>query len=689
VAAPLPGGPFPQEFGRYRLVRYLGGGGMGAVYLADDRNLEIPVALKVPHQSIAEKPQLLDRFYREARAAARLDHPGLCWVLDVGQVGSVPYFVMRYVAGGPLSKAPELTPRGAAALVRSVALAMAAAHRQRIIHRDLKPANIIVTPAGEPVVTDFGIALLLDPDTQRMTDPGAVMGTLPYMALEQLCGEFEAIGPASDVYSLGVVLYELLTGRLPFRNPLVDLFHPTAQRTPTLPSAIKPGVEPFLDQICLKALAHDLPQRYASMDALASDLGSYLGLSAAQPTTITLLETALRGGGAAQPRLVAPEAIRFVFVGHGEQVPPGGPPRDRLYLDVGNDRRVGVIDSHHVESTYAGSTARLVLMYPKLVADAVRPGRDPAAPFTIVLHKQPDLDCVASAYLAVSQLTTGALPEGAEALARYVDTVDEGALGASLANPATLYAAYQILIDRLGRQSWQDEHERYRASVQQGLKLVAFVVAQRSQSNVPLTAVDALACPGLFQPEDRVALQADIQRYQDKLADPLTCARQLRLALPGIYGGTLTVATLLVRDVQGICDPKRCMFFKDWARTDAERAGNGRGFIALSVFQSEKTRQLRRAILSVTPDGGVSLRGLGERLDRAEADRRCSIHGEDDRKIDPITGAALPPRAGYSNADPWYDGRGHGYTIVDAPRSGTRLSADEIEAIFLEFGAAG
>jgi hypothetical protein len=204
-----------------------------------------------------------------------------------------------------------------------------------------------------------------------------------------------------------------------------------------------------------------------------------------------------------------------------------------------------------------------------------------------------------------------------------------------------------------------------------------------------LPAVDALSCPGPFRPEDRREVEADVERYRRKLADPATCARQARLRLPGDYGGTLPVEALLVRDVQGINDPGRCLFFKDWARSDADRAGNGQGFIALSVFQSEGTRRLRRCILSVTPDSGVSLRGLGERLDRAEGERRREIHGEDDRVIDPVSGTSRPPRAGYTNADPWYDGRAHGYTIVDAPRSGTRLTADEIEAIFLQFGGTG
>jgi hypothetical protein len=330
-----------------------------------------------------------------------------------------------------------------------------------------------------------------------------------------------------------------------------------------------------------------------------------------------------------------------------------------------------------------------VLTHPELVVGATAAGRDPGRPFTIVLHKQPDLDCVASAYLAIARLTTGTYPAGAEALVRYVDKVDEGALGAALDNPGSLYAAYMILCDRLGKQRWQDEHERYRECVRLGLELVDHVLVQAVQQEIPLPAVDALGCPGLFDPEERREVEEDIARYHRKLADPATGARQVRLRLPGDYGGTLAVPALLVRNVQGTMDPERCLFFKDWARTDAKRAGNGQGFIALSVFQSEGTRQLRRCILSVTPDSGVSLRGLGARLDRAEADRRRAIHGEDDRVIDPVQGTPKTPRTGYTNADPWYDGRAHGFTIVDAPRGGTVLSADEIEAIFLEFGGAG
>jgi hypothetical protein len=181
-------------------------------------------------------------------------------------------------------------------------------------------------------------------------------------------------------------------------------------------------------------------------------------------------------------------------------------------------------------------------------------------------------------------------------------------------------------------------------------------------------------------------VQADLERYQRKLADPRCRARRVLLRLPGEFGGQSEAETLLVRDVQNTLDPEACLFFKDWARTDTVHCPNGKGFVGLSVFVSESAREKRRCILSVTPGNGVTLRGLGELLDQAESERRRQVYGVDNRLIDPATGEPLTPRPGWNNADPWYDGRAHGYTIVDAPRAGTMLSAEEIEEIFLKFG---
>src|SRR5262249_14233318 len=148
----------PERFGRYRILKQLGQGGMGAVYLAHDTQLDRKVALKVPHFQPGSGPEVIERFYREARAAATFGHPGLCPVHDVGEINGTHYLTMRYVEGRPLSAFTTVAPRAAAALVREVALGMAAAHAHGVIHRDLKPSNILVRDGQQPVVMDFGLA---------------------------------------------------------------------------------------------------------------------------------------------------------------------------------------------------------------------------------------------------------------------------------------------------------------------------------------------------------------------------------------------------------------------------------------------------------------------------------------------------------------------------------------------------
>jgi hypothetical protein len=385
--------------------------------------------------------------------------------------------------------------------------------------------------------------------------------------------------------------------------------------------------------------------------------------------------------------LIRRDAIRFVFTGVGSMAPRGGPPPDRLYLDVGNDLRPGVLD-HHYGEAYGGSTTRLVVSNPDLVSGALQPPRDPTASFTIVLHEAPDFDSVASTYLAIALLTTGEFPPGTEAVACYADRIDEGSTGRTLSQPFSPYAAYMQLLNRHARLGRPADHSHWRGCVQQGLDLLAYVLGCSLRDGVALPSVDAFACPGLFDEDDRRDVLADVERYHRKLADPATRARVVWLSLPGQFGGRVEVDTLQVRDVQNMDDPERCIFFKDWARSDFERSPGGMGFLGLSVFMSESPRYPRRCILSVTRDSGASLRGLASRLDATESERRRRVYGEDDRLVDPATGLRRPPRAGYNNADPWYDGRAHGFTIVDSPRSGTLLTAEEIEHIFSQFANA-
>jgi hypothetical protein len=269
----------PEQFGRYRIVRQLGRGGMGTVYLAHDTQLDRPVALKVPH-FMADDATALERFYREARVAATLDHPHLCPIHDVGQHEGIHYLTMPYIEGKPLSESIAAgTPaveRHVAALVRQLALALEEAHRRGIIHRDLKPSNIMINRRGEPVVMDFGLARHTEAGDVRLTQSGAIVGTPAYMPPEQVDGAANLLGPTCDVYSLGVILYELLTGRLPFQGSTSQVLCQILRDEPRRPATYRHDLNPRLEAICLKAMAKRIKERYPSMADLAAAVEVFL-----------------------------------------------------------------------------------------------------------------------------------------------------------------------------------------------------------------------------------------------------------------------------------------------------------------------------------------------------------------------------------------------------------------------------
>ncbi|MCX7826809.1 MAG: serine/threonine protein kinase [Verrucomicrobiae bacterium] len=267
------------EFGRYELLEEIGRGGMGVVYRARQKNLDRIVAIKVVLAGHLASPEELRRFETEARAAARLQHPHIVRVYDAGQVHGQHYFAMEYVAGSSLA---ELARRGpleaetAARLMSTVARAVDHLHRQGIVHRDLKPSNILLDEKGQPFVTDFGLAKLMESQTQ-FTQSGVIAGTPSYMAPEQAAGQIARIGPLSDVYSLGAILYELLAGRPPFReaSPLDTLVR-VLESEPSSIRNLNPRVPRELERICYRCLEKTPEARYPSAAALADDLDRFL-----------------------------------------------------------------------------------------------------------------------------------------------------------------------------------------------------------------------------------------------------------------------------------------------------------------------------------------------------------------------------------------------------------------------------
>ena len=280
----------PEQFGRYRIIKRLGQGGMGSVYLAQDTHLERPVALKVPDFGNHEDPEARRRFLEEARTAATLDHPYLCPVYDAGEIDGQLYLTMAYIEGQSLAAliGDEGWPqRQVAALVGKLALALQEAHTRKVVHRDLKPANVMIKTTGqrrEPVIVDFGLARRDNPQEQRLTKSGQVMGTLGYMAPEQIRGDLKEIGPACDIYALGVILYELLTGRLPFSGSGLAVAGQILTQAPLPPSTHRSDLDPALEAICLKAMAKAVGDRYASMAELAAALTGFLQSPSASPT---------------------------------------------------------------------------------------------------------------------------------------------------------------------------------------------------------------------------------------------------------------------------------------------------------------------------------------------------------------------------------------------------------------------
>jgi serine/threonine protein kinase len=294
--------------GRYRILTRVGVGGMGTVYKARDPELGRVVAVKVPNLDPTDPDfeAVAARFEQEARLAATVEHPNVCPVYDTGRHDGMPYVVMAFIEGRTLSHRLRVggrfdDAREAVEVVRQVAEGLAAVHRHRIVHRDVKPGNVLLRAGdGKVVLTDFGLARIAR-DGTGVSRPGVVAGTLAYMAPEQAAGDTSRIGPATDVYGLGMVLYQMLTGRVPFDGELPEVLDRIRSQNPPRPTSHRPDLDPRLEAIVRKATARDPAGRYPDGGAFADALrvwetrpspGAAPGLDA---PTVTLDYPAPRG----------------------------------------------------------------------------------------------------------------------------------------------------------------------------------------------------------------------------------------------------------------------------------------------------------------------------------------------------------------------------------------------------------
>jgi serine/threonine-protein kinase len=306
-AAPVTPSPYPPaDFGPYELIEEIGRGGMGVVYKAHQRQLDRIVAVKMILASHLANADQVSRFYAEARAAARLQDPRVVAIHEVGEFHGQHFFAMEYMPGPSLAQmvcTGPIDPVAAARYVMEVARVVARLHRRGVVHRDLKPSNILLDAQGQPCVTDFGLAKMLSADGPA-TRTGAIVGTPSYMAPEQAAGRTIDVGPLSDVYSLGAILYELTTGSPPFEatNPL-DTLVQVLESDPTAPTRICPTLPKALETICLKCLEKSPSARYASADALADDLQRFLKAEPIEARTLRL-DQRVRRWARREPALV-------------------------------------------------------------------------------------------------------------------------------------------------------------------------------------------------------------------------------------------------------------------------------------------------------------------------------------------------------------------------------------------------
>lgn len=266
--------------GQYQILQKLGAGGMGTVYLAMDQHLKRKVAVKVLNTDISQESSAYKRFIREIEVSAQLDHPHIIKIYQVQISGEFPQLIMEFIQGKTLMDYLEekhVTLQGKLELIKKIALAVEYAHKKKIIHRDIKPSNIMVRDNGEPVLMDFGIAKVTKVEDKSLTRSGEIVGTLQYMSPEQATGARRDMDHRTDIYSLGAVMYHILTGQMPITAlSFMEMLQKIAHEEPLPLRELNPKIPSEVEAICLKALAKDKEKRYATAQAFSADISNYL-----------------------------------------------------------------------------------------------------------------------------------------------------------------------------------------------------------------------------------------------------------------------------------------------------------------------------------------------------------------------------------------------------------------------------
>lgn len=662
-----------QRFGRYVLNRKLDEGGMGEVWQAFDTHFEAIVALKFPLIEPNQDADSLAQFQKEAQALAKLFHPNICRIFDVDSVDGQWYIAMAYIQGRALDYEQGRSLRDVLDIVRTVALALHEAHLKGIIHRDVKPSNVMLDNDRTPIVLDFGLAVSeQDLDDEQLALNG---GTMRFMAPEQLLDQPDAVSVLSDIYGLGALLYSLMTNQLIYQQvssvkELVE-FLADPETTPAPPSEFRAEIPPSLDAICLKALSHSREERFASMQEFAEAIQH-------------LLESDITKRAA-----IHRDFVRFEFMGQHRIAPEDNRWQDRLFLDTGNRLTDGVIDHHQMGELQTCAT-HLVLEKRELVLAALKPWRRNTEFFTIITHAKPDLDCVCATYLSLKLLSGEAIGPGIQCLVNYVQAIDQGFPAITSQNPFSLYAAFTQRAHSLSDRLWTSPDDCFRQIMLDGIAIVEFVVKrldemlrQADPDEVNVRDIDAFLTPGIFRPLDRKEIMDDARTYERQIRSTACQPYMDMVTLPNKQGHAVAVPFLFIRNVQNKGAEDYCLFFRDWARSDSESCEASHGFVGLCIHSQNDVG--RHCIISVRPADQVHLMGLGEYLDEWETQIRIKELGFDNRVTDPDTKQPLPNRPGYNNSDPWYDGRGHHFTIIGSPISGTMMTEDQIEHLVLAY----